>query len=216
MTAPIRLLLVDDHALFTEGLRELLSFHDDLDVIGTTNSGERALVEIARLVPDVVLMDMQMPGLDGIETTRRITAHHPDVAVLALTMYDDDGPVFAVLRAGARGYVLKGAHQSELIAAVRAVARGEAVFGAQVADRVLVTATSPPHVSNDQYFPGLTTLSREVLALLAASLPTASIASQLGLSPKTVRNHLSSVFTKLQVADRTQAVLKAREAGLTE
>jgi DNA-binding NarL/FixJ family response regulator len=155
-----------------------------------------------------------MPGLDGIDATRRITAHHPDVAVLALTMYDDDASVFAVLRAGARGYILKGAHQSELIAAIRAVARGEAVFGAQVADRVLGYFAAPR--PQRPVLPELTTREREVLALLAAGLPTASIATQLGLSPKTVRNHLSSVFTKLHVADRTQAVLKAREAGLTQ
>ena len=214
MTAPIRLLLVDDHALFTEGLCELLSFHDDLDVVGTSNSGARALAEVARLGPDVVLMDLQMPGLDGIAATRRITAHHPGTAVLVLTMYDDDASVFAVLRAGARGYVLKGAHQADLIAAIRAVARGEAVFGALVADRVLGYFTDPR--PRRQVLPELTAREREVLALLAASLPTATIATQLGLSPKTVRNHLSSVFAKLQVADRTQAVLRAREAGLAE
>lgn len=151
MNTPIRILLVDDHRLFTEGLTELLSFHDDLAVVGASSSGERALVAVAALKPDVVLlMDLQMPGLDGVSATRHITAHHRSTAVLALTMHDD-ASVFGVLRAGARGYVLKGAHQDELVAALRAVARGEAVFGAPVADRVLVPpttlacpATAPP------------------------------------------------------------------------
>ncbi len=143
MTGPIRLLLVDDHPLFTEGLRELLAFHDDLDVVGVIDSADEALTKIGRLGPDVVLMDLQMPGLDGVTATRRIAAHHPATAVLVLTMYDDDASVFAVLRAGARGYVLKGAHQAELVAAIRAVSRGEAVFGAQVADRVLAHFATP-------------------------------------------------------------------------
>jgi DNA-binding NarL/FixJ family response regulator len=143
MSALIRVMLVDDHALFTAGLREILAFYDDIDVIATVESGDRALVEVARLSPEVVLMDLQMPGLDGVTATRRIIAHHAATAVLALTMYDDDASVFAVLRAGARGYVLKGARQDELIAAIRAVARGEAVFGARVADRVLAYFAAP-------------------------------------------------------------------------
>ena len=143
MTRPIRLLLVDDHPLFTEGLQELLAFHHDLDVVGVADSAEEALTQIGQLAPDVILMDLQMPGLDGIAATRRIAAHHPATAVLALTMYDDDASVFAVLRAGARGYVLKGAHQAELIAAIRAVFRGEAVFGAQVTDWVLAHFATP-------------------------------------------------------------------------
>jgi DNA-binding NarL/FixJ family response regulator len=214
VNTPIRILLVDDHQLFTEGLTELLSFHDDLSVVGASSSGERALVEVAALHPDVVLMDLQMPGLDGVSAIRHITAHHRSTAVLALTMYDDDASVFAVLRAGARGYVLKGAHQDELVAAIRAVARGEAVFGARVADRVLAhfsaASTQVPAL------PELTPRERQVLGLLAGGSNTATIANRLHLSPKTVRNHLSTIFAKLHVADRTQAVLRAREAGLPE
>ena len=146
--------------------------------------------------------------------TRRITDQHPATAVLVLTMYDDDASLFAVLRAGARGYILKGAHQAEFIAAIRAVAGGEAVFGAQVADRVLAHFANPP--PQRAVLPELTERERQVLRLLALGRPTHDIARQLGLSPKTVRNHLSNVFTKLQVADRTQAVLLARDAGLTD
>ncbi|GAB3307803.1 response regulator transcription factor [Geodermatophilus aquaeductus] len=210
----VSLLLVDDHALFTEGLRELLSFHRDLEVVGTAASAEEALSEVRRLTPDVVLMDLHLPGLDGATATRRITGQHPATAVLVLTMLEDDASVFAVLRAGARGYVLKGAHQAELVEAIRAVARGEAVFGAQVADRVLAHFSHPqPHRA---VLPELTDRERQVLRLLSTGRPTQDIASQLGLSPKTVRNHLSNVFTKLCVADRAQAVLLARDAGLTE
>jgi DNA-binding NarL/FixJ family response regulator len=210
----VRLLLVDDHALFTEGLRELLSFHRDLEVVGTATSAEEALSEVRRLTPDVVLMDLHLPGLDGAAATRRITGQHPGTAVLVLTMLEDDASVFAVLRAGARGYVLKGAHQAELVEAIRAVARGEAVFGAQVADRVLAYFSHPqPHRA---VLPELTDRERQVLRLLSTGHRTQDIAGQLGLSPKTVRNHLSNVFTKLRVADRAQAVLLARAAGLTE
>ncbi|MGY1620304.1 response regulator [Geodermatophilus sp. SYSU D00691] len=215
MTGPskVRVLVVDDHALFAEGLRELLCFHDDLEVVGIAGSAEQALVDAPRLAPDVVLMDLHMPGLDGVAATRRLTARSPRPAVLALTMYDDDASLFAVLRAGARGYVLKGAHQEELVSAIRAVARGEAVFDARVADRVLSHVGA---VTAAQALPELTERERQVLALLAAGRPTAEIADRLQLSPKTVRNYLSSVFAKLQVADRAQAVLRARDAGLTE
>lgn len=214
MNTPIRILLVDDHQLFTEGLTELLSFHDDLTVVGASSSGERALADVATLHPDVVLMDLQMPGLDGVSATRHITAHHISTAVLALTMYDDDASVFAVLRAGARGYILKGAHQDELVAAIRAVARGEAVFGARVADRVLAHFSASS--TQEPALPELTPRERQVLGLLAGGSNTATIANRLHLSPKTVRNHLSTIFAKLHVADRTQAVLRAREAGLPE
>lgn len=212
MSTPTRVMLVDDHTLFTAGLRELLSLYDDVAVVATVDSGDLALVEVARLSPDVVLMDLQMPGLDGVAATRRITARHPATAVLALTMYDDDASVFAVLRAGARGYLLKGARQDELIAAIRAVARGEAVFGARVADRVLAYFAAPR--PTDPPLPQLTAREREVLHLLATGLPTQAIATRLSLAPKTVRNHLAAVFAKLQVSDRAQAVRRAREAGL--
>jgi DNA-binding NarL/FixJ family response regulator len=214
VSTPTRVFLVDDHALFTEGLRELLTFHDDIEVVGTSDSGDRALADVAHLLPDVVLMDLAMPGLDGIAATRRLTAHHPDIAVLVLTMSEDDSSVFAALRAGARGYLLKGAHQIELVASIRAVARGEAVFGARIADQVLQYFTAPRPVK--VALPELTIRERQVLALLAADRPTAQIAAKLGMSAKTVRNHLSNVFAKLQVADRVQAVRRARESGLSD
>jgi DNA-binding NarL/FixJ family response regulator len=214
VNTPIRVYLVDDHALFTEGLRELLTFHDDIEVVGTSDTGDRALTDIAQLLPDVVLMDLRMPGLDGIATTRRLTTHHPDIAVLVLTMSEDDSSVFAALRAGARGYLLKGARQDELVASIRAVARGEAVFGARVADQVLQYFSAPRPVQ--VALPELTIRERQVLALLAADHPTAQIAAKLGMSAKTVRNHLSNVFAKLQVADRVQAVRRARESGLSD
>lgn len=210
---PIRILLVDDHALFAEGLREMLSFHDDLEIVGIAESGDRAMVEVGRLHPRVVLMDLHMPGSDGITATRRITAQHPQTAVLALTMYEDEASILAVLRAGGRGYVLKGAHQAELVAAVRAVSRGEAVFGAHVADHVLGYFAKPQ--PKRPVLPELTDREREVLARLADGHPTARIAAELGLAPKTVRNHLSNIFAKLQVTDRIQAVRRAREAGLS-
>jgi len=210
----ITVMLVDDHALFTAGLHELLKFYDDVTVVSTVDSGDLALVEVQRLAPDVVLMDLQMPGLDGVAATRRITERHPRTAVLALTMHDDDASVFAVLRAGARGYILKGAHQDELIAAIRAVNRGEAVFGTNVADRVLRYFAAPRPV--DPPLPELTARERDVLELLARGTSTNQIASALHVTPKTVRNHLSAIFAKLQVADRAAAMLKARAAGMGE
>ncbi len=209
----IRILLADDHRLFLEGQIALLGSVPDTRVIGEAATGEEAIQRAAELQPDVLLMDIQMPGMNGIEATRRILQANPSVGVVVLTMFEDDDSVFAAMRAGARGYILKGADQSEMLRAVRAVASGEALFGPAIAARLIAffagTSAAPPVP-----FPDLTDREREILGLIAAGRSNAEITSRLFLSPKTVRNHISNIFSKLQVADRAQAIVRAREAGL--
>ena len=209
----LRILIADDHPVVRGGLRALIETLDGLEVVGEAADGEAAVREVVLLRPDVVLMDVRMPGLDGVEATRRIRRSAPGTAVLILTMYDDDATVFTAMRAGARGYLLKGADQADIVAAVRAVAAGQAVFGPGVASRVLGHFESPPAAGPDP-FPQLTDREREILDLLASGRRTAEIAQRLSLSPKTVSNHLTSIFAKLEVADRTGAILRAREGGL--
>lgn len=210
------MLIADDHPVVRAGLRALIDSIDGLEVAGEAVGGEQAVRETQLLSPDVVLMDVRMPGVDGIEATRRIRAGSPGTAVLILTMYDDDPTVFTAMQAGARGYLLKGAEQDEIVAAIRAVVTGQAIFGPGVATRVLGYFAAPPTLAmgSTQPFPELTDREREILALLASGHRTAEIAEQLYLSPKTVSNHLTSIFAKLEVADRTAAVLRAREEGL--
>jgi DNA-binding NarL/FixJ family response regulator len=212
MTEPIKVLIADDHPLFRDGLTALLADGNDTELTGTATSGSEA-VDLARETqPDVVIMDLHMPGLNGIEATRRIVADSPHIKVLVLTMFDDDDSIFSALRAGARGYLLKGADQEQIRAAVRAAANGEIIFGTQLAARMLAyftTPTAPPQV-----FPQLTDREREVLDLVAQGRANQAIAAKLGLSQKTVRNHVSNILTKLQVADRAQAIVQARDAGL--
>ncbi|MGW4471184.1 response regulator [Nonomuraea sp. NPDC004354] len=210
---PIRVLLVDDHPLFRHGLRALLEQVGGAEVVGEAGDGEEAITLALSLSPDVVVMDLVMPGVTGIEATRRLIDQRPDLGVLVLTMSEDDASVFAALRAGARGYVLKGTDGHDFIAAVRAVARGEAVYGPAVARRIRRFLTTGPESGP---FPELTHREREILDLLASGKTNAEIARQLFLSQKTVKNHLTSVFAKLQVADRAQAVVRARRAGLGE
>jgi len=211
----IRVVIADDHPLFRDGVRALLSTEPDLELVGEATTGDEAVARVGELRPDVVLMDVQMPGLGGIDATRRIAAAGPEVAVLVMTMFEDDHLVFAAMRAGARGYLLKGARQAAVLRAIRSVANGEVVFGPGVAERVLdffsgaQPASVPPSL-----FPELSDREREVLQLLARGLKNTAIADQLVLSPKTVRNHVSTILGKLQVADRTQAAVRAREAGL--
>lgn len=209
---PIRVVLADDHPVVRAGLSALLGSMPDVEVVGVAADGRAAIKEVVLHRPDVAMLDLGMPELDGFAATREIVRALPGVAVLILTMFDDDDSVFAAMRAGASGYVVKGAEQDELARAIRAVAAGEAIFSPGVAQRVLKFLTAPPVPADP--FPELTPREREILGLLADAQPNAAIARRLGLSPKTVANHLSSIFTKLQVADRATAILRAREAGL--
>ena len=211
---PIRVLIVDDHASFRSGLRALLSTAADLLVVGEAADGREAVDAAAALHPDVILMDVTMPGIDGIEATRRIVDAAPHVAILVLTMGSDDESVFAAVRAGARGYVLKGAQRTELLRAIRSVAAGEAIFGPGIARRLIGFFSHPTPAGAREPFPQLTDREREILDLIAAGRSNAEITSRLVLSPKTVRNHVSNVFAKLDVRDRAEAIVRAREAGM--
>jgi DNA-binding NarL/FixJ family response regulator len=208
----IRVLLADDHPLVRDGLKAALATLSDVEVVAEAATGSAAIREALLHRPDVVVMDLQMPEGNGIEATRELARALPSAAVLVLTMFDDDDSVFAAMRAGARGYVLKGAEQQEIARAITAVAAGEAIFGPGVATRVLAYFAAPPRTASP--FPELTAREREVLDLLAAGHNNHQIAQRLTLSAKTVANHLSAIFAKLQVADRTQAILRARDAGL--
>ena len=208
-----RIVVVDDHPVFRMGMVALLSSIDGFEIAGEAESADEAVAVCAAAQPDVVLMDLQLGEQSGVEATRRIVEHHPQLGVLVVTMMDDDDSVFAAMRAGARGYLLKGAAPADIQRAVEAVRRGEVLLGPEVANRALGYLTGARR-DGPTPFPDLTEREREVLDLVAAGLDNASIARRLAVSPKTVRNHLSNVFTKLQVADRAQAIVRAREAGL--
>jgi len=208
-----RLLIADDHPAFRRGLQLMLAGNGDIEIVGEADTGERAVELAVSLAPDVILMDLRMPGLDGIEATRRLARSGSTAAVVVLTMFEDDDSVFAAMRAGARGYLLKGAEQDEIERAIRAAAAGEAIFGAQIAQRVIAHFASGSG-STAAAFPSLTEREREVLEMVAAGKGNATIAHELMISLKTVRNHVSNIFTKLQVSERSQAIVKAREAGL--
>jgi DNA-binding NarL/FixJ family response regulator len=213
MMDEIRILIADDHPFFRDGVRGFLGSIPDVKVIGQAATGDEAVAEAAARQPDVILMDIQMPGLNGIEATRRILYTSPHIGVIIVTMFEDDDSVFAALRAGARGYILKDSDDGELLRAIRAVASGESLFGASIAKRLMAFFATfrlnPPPA-----FPELTEREREILGLIARGHNNAEIAGRLFLSEKTVRNHVSNILNKLQVADRAQAMLRAREAGL--
>jgi DNA-binding NarL/FixJ family response regulator len=207
----LRVLVADDHPVFREGLRGVLASMPEVASVHECGDGAAAIAEVLAREPHIVLMDLSMPGVGGAEATRRIAAEAPGTRVLVLTMLEDDESVFAALRAGAAGYLLKGAGPEDIIRGVQSVAAGEVVFGPRVAERVLRQFTDP----RPRPLPALTDREREVLGLVAEGLPNAAIASRLVLSPKTVRNHVSNIFAKLQVADRVEAIERARAAGLS-
>jgi DNA-binding NarL/FixJ family response regulator len=209
----LRLLVADDHPLFRKGLRTLLGSVSDFTLVGEAETGKAAVARSLALQPDVVLMDLQMPGGSGLDAIREIVAASPTTKILVVTLFEDDDSVFAALRAGARGYVLKDTDEDEMIRAIRAVGNGEAIFSAAVAKRVLAYFAVPRREAL-QLFPTLTEREREILRLLAQGKSNSAIAAELFLSPKTVANHLSNIFGKLQVADRAEAIIRARDAGL--
>lgn len=211
----VRVLVVDDHPVFLAGMATILSDLDDVDLVAEASGGAAAITAVDRLVPDVVLMDLRMPGVGGLEATARITAAHPEVAVVVLTMDADDDSIFAALRAGARGYLLKEADADDIHRALRGAARGEAVFGPGVAQRVLALFSAAPK-GRATPFPQLTAREAEVLALLAQGLDNSAIARRLVLSDKTVRNRVSDVLGKLHARSRAEAVALARDAGLPD
>jgi DNA-binding NarL/FixJ family response regulator len=213
----IRVLVADDHPVFRRGMRAILGAEPDTELVGEATDGEEAVALTLKLRPDVVLMDLNMPNVSGIEATRRILEENPETAVLMLTMFEDDKSIFAAMRAGAHGYVLKGADGAETLRAIHAAASGEAIFSPTITRRLTEYFATPggDQISSmEQAFPNLTEREREILALMAEGYTNNAIASRLYLSPKTVRNYVSSIFTKLQVSDRSQAIIHAREAGL--
>ena len=210
----IRVLIADDHPMVRSGVRSLLTSVTDIEVVGEAADGEEACALALELQPDLILMDLHMPGLNGIEATRRILQASPHIGVLVLTMLEDDDSVFAAMRAGARGYLLKGADQDEVLRAITAAAHGEAIFSPQVAQRMVQYFANMRPALPARSFPDLTEREREILALIAVGKTNAEIAEELVLSPKTVSNHVSNIFSKLQVVDRAQAALRARQAGM--
>ncbi len=215
---PLRVLIADDHPLLRGGLRALLRAVPGTAVVGEAATGEDAIALAAELQPDVIVMDLQMPGVSGIDATRRILDTSPHIGVLVVTMFEDDYSVFAAMRAGAKGYVLKDTDEEDILHAIRALGKGEAIFSPAVAQRVIDfftgTRSEIGQAVPARAFPELTDREREVLDLIAQGLSNPEIASRLYLSPKTVRNHISNIYAKLQVADRAQAIVRAREAGL--
>ncbi|MGW7685526.1 response regulator [Kribbella sp. NPDC054772] len=210
--APIRVVLADDHPVVRAGLEALLTSLPGIEVVGVASNGREAVREVVTTRPDVAVLDLQMPDLDGFAATRELARSAPEVAVLVLTMFEDDDSVFAAMRAGARGYLVKGAEQEEIARAIQAVAAGEAIFGPGVARRVLTFFSAPPPAAEP--FPQLTTRERQILDLIAAGLSNTAIATRLELAPKTVANNVSAIFTKLGTADRATAIVQARNAGL--
>ena len=213
----IRVLVADDHPVFRRGMRAILGADPETELVGEATDGEEAVARALELRPDVILMDLNMPNVTGIEATRRILQAAPDTAILMLTMFEDDDSVLAAMRAGAHGYLLKGADGAQTLRAIHAVADGEAIFGPTITSRLTEYFATPGRgheTTSSRAFPNLTEREREILSLMAGGYTNTAIASRLYLSPKTVRNYVSSIFTKLQVPDRPQAIVRAREAGL--
>lgn len=209
----LTVLIADDHPVFRKGLRTLLAAMPDTEVVGEATSGEEAVQLAEQLQPDVVLMDLRMPGGGGLEAIRQIVHTSPHIRILVVTMFEDDDSVFAAMRAGARGYVLKDMNDEDIARAIVAVGNGEAIFSPAIARRMMSFFSARPALPVE-IFPDLTESERNVLRLMAQGANNDAIAHQLGFSTKTVRNYVSNIFSKLQVADRAQAIVKAREAGL--
>lgn len=215
---PIRVLIVDDHTLFREGVLAILNGAQDIEAVGEAATGQEAILQVDQLSPDVILMDIQMPDMNGIKATRQILDAHPQIGIIMLTMLEDDDSLFAAMRAGARGYVLKGADKVEMLQSIRAVAEGQAIFGPVVADRLTdffrEVRSSSSRGQRNRVFLDLTDREYEVLEHIAQGRSNKEIADQLHISVKTVGNHISNIFNKLQVADRAQAIVLAKDAGM--
>jgi len=210
---PLTVLIVDDHQFFRDGVRALLDAQPDMECVGEAATGEEAVRLSAELQPDVVLMDVQMPGMSGVEATRQLVSSSPQMRVLVVTMFEDDHLVFAAMRAGARGYLLKGAKHEDMVRAIRAVGSGEAIFSPAIAAKLVDYFAALQPGRSPLVFPELSSREREILALLAQGHKNAEIAARLVISPKSVRNYVSNIISKLQVADRAQAILRAKEMG---
>ncbi|GGJ39120.1 response regulator [Deinococcus roseus] len=212
MTETLRILIADDHKLFREGVKALLSVLPGIEVIGEAHTGKQVVDLALQLQPDVVLMDIQMPEMSGLEATRTLMKHSPNLGILVVSMFDDDDNVFEAMKAGARGYLLKGADHEELIRAIHAVGRGEALFAPGIARKLMGFFQRPRSLPD--LFPELTEREREILLLISRGHSNPEIARKIEVADKTVRNHITSIFSKLQVSTRTEAILRAREAGL--
>jgi DNA-binding NarL/FixJ family response regulator len=210
----MRVLIADDHPVFRHGIRAMLEARSDTEVVGEATTGVEAVAQAEQLQPDVVLMDIQMPGLNGIMATREIVATSPHIHVLVVTMFEDDNSVFSAMRAGAHGYVLKDSAKEEIVRAIQAVGNGEAIFSPAIASRLIAFFATPRPFVTREIFPGLTEREREILHLIARGAPNGEIARELSLTTKTVSNYVSNIFAKLQVADRAEAIIKARDAGM--
>jgi len=210
----IHVLIADDHPLFRHGIREFLNLSTEIHVAGEATSGEEAITQAEALHPDVILMDVNMPGINGIEATRRILHDSPHIRVLVVTMFEDDATVFAAMRVGARGYILKDAEKENILRAIQAVGKGEAIFSPSIATRLIDFFSTQVSAFPKDIFPSLTEREREILQLIARGRSNAEISHELSLSPKTVYNYVSNILSKLRVADRAQAIIRAREAGL--
>ncbi len=212
---PLRVLIADDHPLFRKGMRALLTAMPGTEVVGEATTGQEAIELAAELQPDVILMDLQMPGINGIEATRQILHTSPHIRILVVTLFEDDASIFTALRAGARGYILKDAKEEEMLRAIRAVGSGEAIFSPAIARRLMDFFAAPRPAAPKEIFPTLTEREREILQMIARGRTNNDIAKELALSSKTVGNYVSNIFSKLQVADRAQAIIRARDAGMT-